>query len=208
MQENLKRIREPLAWVVVVALAGQLLALSTQLVWYVEGSSTPDIAFWAAQGMLLSWAPFLLAAVAAVWACHAAPSSPRAVPLATTAAVVATIGVGLGIGLGGYAVAASPTPLDYLAGALMDLPAALLGVVAVVALWALARPVAGEAAAEAELPAQLEPAADDDRPAPVWRREEAAGTVWRTADEAAAGAPGSWSIATPDEPGEPDAPRA
>ena len=207
MQENLKRIREPLAWAVVVALAGDLVATAAQFVVLVEGESMADVTFWAAQGMLMSWAPFLLAAVAAVWVCQVAPASPRAVPLATTAAVVATVGVVAGIGVSGYTLAASETGLDYLPAVLMDLPGSLLALVLAVALWALARPVPETDGAAAELPAQPELAADDDRPAPVWSREEAAGTVWRTADEAATGAPGSWSIASPDEPEEPEPPK-
>lgn len=204
MLENLKRIREPLAWVVLVVLAVELLVLVAQVLSYLNGGIGAEVALWAGLGMVAAWVPFLLAAVAAVVACHLAPALPRAGLLARVAAVVTTIGLVLGVGAGGYAMSTVPRMVDYLPALVSELPAVLLAALACVVFWALARPAPREAddLTEEEV-AALEPPVDDDRPAPVWSREEAAGTAWRTADEAAAGRPGDWSIATPDEPEEP-----
>ncbi|MDQ7993802.1 MAG: hypothetical protein REI45_14115, partial [Propionicimonas sp.] len=84
-----------------------------------------------------------------------------------------------------------------LSGTVTDL---LIAVVGTVALWALAlpAPVAAPGSRRAvvdEVPAVAGP---ESAPAPVWGRDDAVGAAWRTADEAAAGAPGSASF--PAEP--------
>lgn len=231
--ENLKRIREPLAWTLVVltglSLAYQIFQLagyvtSGVLVYQVGGGVTVQVGGDSRPGVdtTIGWllnlqdvdTALLLALVAAVAGCHAAPTVPRARAIGQAAAWVVTLMVALpwvvvAVGLLVWP-SATLTESGWDALALPSLLAALVdagvAVVAVIALWALARrpPEVDEGDEEPDSDEDPDGAAElaepdaaaDENPA-IWKPAEATGTVWRTADEAAAGAPGARSL----EPG-------
>ena len=141
-----------------------------------------------------------------VVACFVGPRVPGARRLAvwgTTLALLSLVVTGVALGLAGPAVAGWN-----LVWSVPDLAVpALVGV----ALFALARPDAVDATAAsasgAGEPAAVEPGpepAPDPELQPSWEQDAAAGAVWRTAGEAARGAPaqawgtsevGTWSSA-------------
>lgn len=223
--ENLMRIREPLAWAVVVLSALMLVYQALQILWYmvagvewyqVGDSAWPPIAI----DWIFGWQgvdyPLLLVLVVVAAGCWFPPAVTRARAIALAAAWVATVSVALPWAVVAFALLVSPraaltsvTVLDWWAWVSLLRPLIItgLGVVAAVALWALARRPAeadeseDEPAAEADRVALEE--AEDANPT-VWKPTEATGAVWRTADEAATGAPGARFL----EPGNPDSPGA
>lgn len=209
--ENLIRIREPLAWAMVVLSALMLVYLGVELVWYslagmewyqVGDRSMPPISI----GWIFGWQgvdyALLLVLVVAVAGCWFPPVVARARTIALAAAWVTTVTVALPWLVLAFALLVWPRAAlasvmlpewwSWL-GLLHPAVATGVGVVAAIALWALARPPAEQDESD-ELAAELDPAepdeAEDEHPT-VWKPSEATGTVWRTADEAAAGAPGS-----------------
>lgn len=154
-----------------------------------------------------------------VVACFVGPRVPVARRLAVWGAALALLSLvvtAVALGLAGPAVAGWN-----LVWSVPDLAVpALVGV----ALLALARPEAGKGADQEEAARQAgqgveEPAAEpapDPELQPSWEQDAAAGAVWRTAGEAARGAPaqawgaadaGSWSSpASPESPDEADGP--
>jgi len=206
MLENLKRIREPLAWGLIAAtvLAGVLAVV--QLVLFMDWTQEDSYLLWLAGVRLVPY-DLALALLAAAWACAVPPEVRRSRSIAVTAAVVVTVGTLA------TAVQTVMSLLDMrewielssvLSGSALDL---LVGLLASIGLWALAAPARAAASPQAAQPDHLpdlvpeavEPPAEG--PAPVWGRTEAVGTAWRTADDAAAGAPGSATFPTeaPDE---------
>mgnify|MGYP001398985323 CR=1 FL=1 len=208
--ENLKRIREPLAWAMVALAALTLLVQVAQkaaylldsIVTYQVGSDSGGAV------IVLGWQTvdyaLMIALVAAAAGCWLSPAVPRARAIALTAAWVATLIVA--VPWVEFGLAALTRPSSWLTstefgawGVLLDLIGLLVntgvGVVAVIVLWALARrPDEDETEAEVESddPEELD-VTPEERPT-VWQPAEATGTVWRTADEAAAGAPGARSL--------------
>ena len=207
--ETLKRIREPLAWAMVV-LAALWLAyqianqVTTQL--YVldpeDGHTVTVVVTWALVSINRVELSLLLGLVLAAVGCAATPATPRSRAIALAAAWVATLSVALPwlVGLGS-AVQWRPedvtvvsgwdvtSPLDFV----VPLLETAVGVVAAIALWALARRPSDDEPDEGDgIAIEADPAHDPAPPDPatVWRPSEATGTVWRTADEAAAGVPG------------------
>lgn len=206
MLENLKRIREPLAWAALGIVVLAILTSAAQVLLYVDLSDVVNHLYWAYSAQA-GWSLFLLVLALAVWGCAVTPAIPRARLLATLSAWVGTLAVGLPLVVVAISMAgATPRFMpDLLPSALAVLPDTLLGVLAVVVLWALARrePEEWDEDEEDEV-AAIAPAPEADAaPAPerptVWNRTEATGTAWRTADEAASGAPGTASLASPDE---------
>lgn len=213
MLDNLKRIREPLAWAVLGVVVLAVAIPAVQVLAYAN-LDDPALLAYSAVAYLAGWSFLLVVLVAAVAVCAIEPAVPRAGVLASLAAWLATVAVGLPLAALAVAAFLRQAPPGVDPSVLGAVPEALLGVVAVAALWALARRGPGSDeidqdvdAAAAGLPSAPEPESDD-RPAVVWSRDDAAGTAWRTADEAAAGAPGSRSIATPDDPEPAPEPRA
>ena len=211
--ETLKRIREPLAWAMVAIAVLELVLVVARMLWfsgdvvlYESGAGEAiTVASYVLSSQTIDY-PVLIALALAVWGCAVDPATPRARPLALTAAWLATLIVAAPwIAIAMTLIASPPqssdAPLQWDWWMLSSLfyPLVYTGVAAVatIALWALAiRPhddaVDGgepdeDAAPEAEEPTD-EP--EDGNPT-VWKPAEATGTVWRTADEAASGAPGA-----------------
>ncbi len=202
MIENLKRIREPLAWALIALVVANLVLGIVQLVRLV-GQEVPLFEAFASIGASLMNISLVIAVVALVCMCFfIAPATRHASTVTLTAAWVLSIGVVLTAVCTVLGVAAADNAFGVvleIIGGLLDL---ILKAVAAGALWVLMRGVnAGriDTAEPAALPVQAsEPAADrGDEPEArtTWQRSEAAGAVWRTADEAASGAPGAASIA-------------
>lgn len=208
MLENLKRIREPLAWILVVIIALQfvlravlpLVGLATGLYQF-QNPTDLGITLWTIAMGAISY-PLALALLGVVVSCAVQPAVGRLRTLANAAAWVVSVAVAVELGCLLFA-ALQLAPLNQLdpvamVSTLLDL---LVSGAVAVALWALVRDQEEEAPEDAE-PAVAEgseEAPEDSGPAPVWSRSEATGTVWRTADEAASGAPGAPSIIDPPE---------
>lgn len=199
MIENLKRIREPLAWILIALVAANLVLGIVQLVLQVQQAVPPFEAFQAIGGSLMNIS-LLVAVIVLVCTCFfIAPATRHARTLTLVAAWVLTIGVILTLVSYALGAAAADNALGRvleIVGALLDL---ILKGIAAGSLWVLlsgvnagridTAPLALPAPEEAEDTAGELPAVTEPRT--TWQRGEAAGAVWRTADEAAAGAPGA-----------------
>jgi len=190
--ENLKRIRGPLAWGLIAATVVAMVLAVAQLVLFMDWTQDDSYLLWLA-GIRLVPYDLALALLAAAWAAASAPAVPRARAIAVSAAVVVTLGTLATLVQTVASLLDMQEPVELaavLSGSALDL---LIGLLATVALWALARPVPTAAPAEVQASADLAPEAVEqpEGPAPVWAPAEAVGTAWRTADDAAAGAPGS-----------------
>lgn len=220
--ENLIRIREPLAWALMVLAALTLAFQAVQIVWYLlesvqwytVGGDTggPSVSInWIFGWQGVDYA-LMLALVAVVAGCRVGPAVPRARTIALMTAWIASLTVALPWVVVGLSLLVAPSsalgslqPWEWWMSVslLHPLITSGVGVVAAIALWALARPSAAEDEVEddggdepqSDDPAQLD-GGEEEHPT-VWKPAEATGTVWRTADEAAAGAPGARSLDSP-----------
>lgn len=199
MTENLKRIREPLAWAVVGLVAAGLVLGLVRLVLLLTLDRVPVFEAFQDIGLSLMPLSLVLALVALVCTClFLAPATPRAHLLTRVAAWVLTAGVGLTLVCMLLGVAASANAFTIVLevfGGLLDVTIKAL---AAGALWVLLRGVGAGRIDTA--PPQVEPEATPPMASTtptVWKRQEAAGAVWRTADEAAAGAPASAGASSP-----------
>jgi hypothetical protein len=194
MIENLKRIREPLAWIaIVLTVAGMGLA-----VWRLVTDFGEMSVFAAFQEVGSSWLniSFALLVVVIVMSCSlVAPATPRARLLTRIAAVVLSLGVALTLVsalMGMWASAVGLAVILDVFGGLLDVAFKAL---TAAALWVFLRGVkAGRietASRVVPLPTQAAAGTDaESSTATTWSRDQAVGTVWRTAADAAAGAPG------------------
>lgn len=199
MLENIRRLREPAAWVVLaVTAAGLVLALVRFVLELSTGSADFSA---AAQDVALRAMNLTLVVVVVglVWSCvFVQPPTPGAPRLATAAALVVTLGTlltmaGTLLGLSASAGVLGVV-LEFLGG-LLDI---ILKSVAAMTLWLIHRGLRGgriqPAAVEpAGPPATLQaPAPPGPAQAPPsWAPETAAGSVWLSAADAAQGAPAS-----------------
>ncbi len=199
MIDNLKRIREPLTWAVIVLVAANLVLGIVELVLQVQRAVPLFEAFEALGGSLLNLS-LLIAVIALVSTCFfITPATRHARLITLVAAIVVSVGVVLTLVSYVLGAIAADDPFGRvleIIGSLLDL---LLKLVGAGALWVLLRgvtagridtaPAAPALEAGAETPAQADEAVA--QPRTTWPRDEAAGAVWQTADDAAAGAPGS-----------------
>lgn len=203
MIDNLKRIREPLTWAVIAVVAANIVLRIVQLVLLLQQGAPVFEALQDIGSSLLNLT-LVVVVVALVCACFfIAPATRRAILVTRVAAGVLTVGVALTLGsmLGVLASANALGVAFELIGSLLDL---ILKALAAGALWVLVRGIhAGRIdTAPAAEPPVLEPVPEpevEENPT-VWKRNEAAGAVWRTADEAATGATGASRLPTPEAP--------
>ncbi len=212
MIENLKRIREPLTWAVIAIVAANIVLGLVELVIQLR-EAVPVFAAFQEIGASLMNMTLVLAVVALVCTCFfIAPATPRALLLTKVAAWVLTVGVLLTLICSMLGVAASANVMGVIfeiVGGLLDL---LLKGVAAGSLWVLLRGVdAGRIDTAEPAPAPAAPVVDapavdapgaKELPATTWQRSEAAGAAWRTADDAASGAPGAPRIPASSPPDE------
>ncbi len=223
MVENLLRLREPVAWIVigvtavsiVLSVVRFVLALST------GGSTFSAAAQDVALGAMSLTLVLAVVALVIVSVFHAPVAGARR--LVVAAATVVTLGTVLTVAgylLGLPASASALAVVLELLGGLLDI---VLKIVGAVTLWLIHRGMSAgriQVGATTVQPDAVGPAVDppDDpaRPAPTWAPDAAAGSVWTSASEAASGAqPSGWGVpgsgtgwqpvARPAlEPGEPD----
>lgn len=203
MIDNLKRIREPLAWAVIALVLANLVLGIVQLVLQLQQEVPVFEALQDIGGSLLNLS-LVIATVALACLCFfIAPATRHARAVTLVAAWVLTLGVALtavAFALGVLAAGNALGVILEVIGGLLDL---LLKAVAAGALWVLLRGVkAGriDVAAPAEPSPAVTPVAELATPEPrtTWGRGEATGAVWRTADDAATGVPGSTRMPAPE----------
>lgn len=193
MIENLMRLREPAAWIMVgVTAVGIVLAVVRFVLALTTGgvelsAAAQDVALHA-MGLTT-----LLALVALVITCvfhDPVPSASRLVPAAATVVTIGTLLTVVGALLGLPASAGALAVVLEFLGVLLDL---VLKAVGMVTLWLIHRgmtagriEVARTPAGEPVVEAPTEP--EESLPAPTWKPDAAAGSVWTSASDAASGA--------------------
>jgi hypothetical protein len=200
MIENLKRIREPLAW---TAIALTLLGMGLT-VWRLVAAFGEMSVFAAFQEVGSGWLnfSFALLVVVTVMSCSlVTPATPRALLITRVAAILLSVGVMLtlvsalmGMWASAFGIA---VVLDFLGG-LLEVGFKAL---AAAALWVFMRGVSAGRIETAPKSSAVPVASVAEQPAATtWARDEAAGTVWWTAADAAAGAPGRDKMPEGEEP--------
>ncbi|PFG15913.1 hypothetical protein ATK74_0434 [Propionicimonas paludicola] len=201
MIENIKRFREPFTWAVTAVLLGGLV-LGVVQIWLQVASGAPLLGTLQSLGGNLMNLTVVFALVGLVCTClFAAPATRDALLVTRVAAGVVSLGVLLTLVANLLGLFAGTGTLDIamdLIGGLLDL---VLKALAAGALWLLAR---GVSAGRIEPAAELVAGEDQSDPATpsaptTWRREEAVGTAWGSAAEAASGQPGKPQL-KPDPP--------
>jgi hypothetical protein len=200
MIENLKRIREPLAW---TAIALTLLGMGLTGWRLVTdfGQMSVTEAFQEVGSSWLNISIALLVLVVVMSCSLVAPASSRALPITRVAAVVLSLGVVATLVsslMGMWASAAGVGVILDVLGGLLDVAFKAL---TAAALWVFLRGV--KAGRIETAPKSADSAVDQEEVGPrptTWAREEASGTVWWTAAEAASGAPGRDKMPDGEEP--------
>ncbi|MBA3020674.1 hypothetical protein [Propionicimonas sp.] len=211
MIENLKRVRELLSW---VAIGLTVLGMGLT-VWRLVTALNEMSVFQAFQEVGSGWLNFSIALllVVLVLSCSlVAPATPRALLLAKLAAVVLSLGVLLtlvSVLMGMWASAAGIGVVLDVLGGLLD-----VGFKAITAgaIWVFLRGVKagriGTASPTAARPSPTPAAPQSEQSsvepvepvATTWSRDRAAGAVWWTAADAAAGAPARDKMPESEEP--------
>lgn len=189
MLDNLKRIRQPVTWLVLVIIcASQVLGI-VRLTLLVFWEKTQVFAAFQEIGQSIMNLSLVIVLVALVCAClFIPPATTRAITLAKTSAWVVGIGTLLQLICLGLGLAASANAF----GVIMEILGGLLDIalkaVAAGVLWVLVRGVKSGRLDMAPSAASASSAPEAPENAPVWRAEQATGTAWRSAREAASGA--------------------
>lgn len=201
---NLKRIRQGVTWAVLAIIAAGLVLGIVRLVLLVFVERAQVFAAFQEIGTSIMSLALVIALVALVCAClFLSPATPRAILLANLSAWVIAIGVALQLICLILGLAASANAFGVIMEILGGLLDILLKAVAAGALWVLVR---GVASGRLDLaPAVPETGTvETTKSQPVWRPEQATGTAWRSARDAASGArPDAGAV--PDADSEPPA---
>lgn len=188
MLENLKRIRQPVTWAVLAIIcAGQLLGV-TRLVLLVVQEHQPVFDAFQGIGQSIMSLSLVIALVGLVCAClFVPPATGNAVRLARLSAWAIVIGTLLQLISLILGLAATPNAFGVIMEILGGLLDTALKAVAAGVLWVLVRGVRSGRLDMA--PAAVELATPEPpRTPPVWQPEQASGTAWRSARDAASGA--------------------
>jgi hypothetical protein len=199
--DSLKRWREPATWVVLVALALNL-ALGVASLLVFPGPRTAVA--WAVAYRVANPAMIIVLA-ALVATCVLTDRTPHARRLTVSSVIIAGFAVLLAVIL---AVVGLPsgglTPLLNLLTLVTTLAIPVVGLGLLIKLWQLqpaGHPTAELSASPAPTAIDAPPASPPPDPQlqPTWHADAAAGAVWRTAGEAASGAPASgWGTPGPE----------
>ena len=191
MLENLKRIRQPVTWAVLAIICASQLLGVTRLVLLVVQRHEPVFDAFQGIGQSIMSLSLVIALVALVCAClFVPPAAGNAVRLAKLSAWAIAIGTALqlvSLIMGLAATANAFGVIMEILGGLLDI---VLKAVAAGVLWVLVRGVRSgrldmaPAVVEVTAPEPAEP----PRTPPVWQPEQASGTAWRSARDAASGA--------------------
>jgi hypothetical protein len=200
MIDNLRRIREPLAWALIV-LVVLTMGLTGWKVFTSLAAPGEDTVFSIFSDAGLSWLNMSIAIplVIVVLLCSLfTPATPRALLITWVAAIVLSVGVVLTLVsslLGMWASAYGAAVVLDVLGGLFDLAFKAL---AAGSLWVLIRGVRGghietpapEVSGDVLDPAAHPPVPETGNQGSTWTRSSASGSAWRTAADAASGAPG------------------
>ncbi|MFT3861761.1 hypothetical protein [Micropruina sp.] len=188
MLENLKRIRQPVTWAVLVIICVSLVLGVVRLTQLVFWEKTQVFAAFQEIGQSIMNLSLVLALVALVCTClFIPPATRRAITLAKLSAWVVGIGTLLQLICLALGLAASANAF----GVIMEILGGLLDVslkaVAAGVLWVLVR---GVKSGRLDLAPAVPPAvaAPEAKAQPLWRADQATGTAWRSARDAASGA--------------------
>ncbi|MFT4295440.1 MAG: hypothetical protein QM582_08510 [Micropruina sp.] len=185
---NLKRIRQPVTWLVLAVIgAGQVLGI-VRLALLVFREQTPVFEAFQDIGQSIMSLSLVIAQVGLVCAClFVPPATGHAVRLAKLSAWVLAFGTLLQLVCLLLGLAASVNVFGVIMEILGGLLDVVLKAVAAGVLWVLVRGVRSGrldlAPAVPEVRAPEQPKAQ-----PVWQPEQASGTAWRSARDAASGA--------------------
>jgi len=187
--ENLKRVRQPVTLAVVVIICAGLILGVVRLTLLVFWEKTQVFAAFQEIGQSIMNLSLVIALVALVCGClFIAPATPRAVTLAKLAAWVVGIGTLVQLICLGLGLAASANAFGLIMEILGGLLDIALKAVAAGALWVLVRGVkSGRLDLAPALP-ELPEVDETPKAQPIWRPDQATGTAWRSAREAATGA--------------------
>jgi hypothetical protein len=198
MVENLKRVREPAAWAMLAVIVGFMVLNIVRLVWVLTHDQLP--VFTAFSDIASNSMSLTLAALQVALVClclFVSPATGRSVALARASALVVSLGTVLTIvatAIGLWANKGVMGVVFELLGGVLDI---VLKVLAAIILWVILRAVRTGRMQTPVPPATPEPellhALTDEAP-PVWQPAQAAGTVWKTAAEAAAGTTAAGTI--------------
>jgi hypothetical protein len=186
--ESLLRFREPAAWVALGALVLNIILAVVAMATY--PGPTAEV------GLVLSAraanpVPLVVLAVLVSF-CVVRERTPNARLLTILSLIVGIIAVLLGLTLALLGLAAEPIPVLAVLTAIVTQLISLIAVVLLIKLWQLQavprRLPAGIGLAPYPEPLPA-PQPLDQRLQPTWQPNTAAGAVWRTAGDAAAGAP-------------------
>lgn len=195
MIDNLKRLREPAGWLLLAIIVG-FMVLSVARLAVVLGRGEKPV-FSAFDDIASSAMNLTLVALLVVIDCmclFSPPTTKHAIALTRASAITVTIGTGFTLVATGLGLASSGNVAVVLLEALGGLLDILLKALASAALWIILRAVSsgrlqtrdgGFVAEPAPLPAPEPPSAPDAPP--IWQPDAAAGSVWRTAADAASG---------------------
>jgi hypothetical protein len=194
--DSLMRLREPAAWVAFGALALNLVLAVVGMATYSGPIANVAVALSARAANPV---PLVVLAVLVSF-CVLRERTPHARLLTILSLVVGGLTVLLGLTLALLGLAADPTPvLGVFAAILVQVPSVIaVGLlIKLLQLQAVPRRLpAGIGLAPYPEPLSI-PQPPDPRLQPTWQPDAAAGAVWRTAGEAAAGAPATgWGTET------------
>ena len=193
--DSLKKWREPAAWILVGALVLNLVLNLVNLT--VLPQSVGVLAYRIADPLAI----IVLAALVA--GCVVVDPIPRAGVLTIVSTVTVAVVLLAALAMALLGLGQGPTDLLFnLAGLLIYLVVPALGLSLMIKVWLLHQRSAGQ---PAPAPPALPPAAPalppppDPQLQPTWQPDAAAGAVWRTAGDAASGAPASgWGAPGPE----------
>lgn len=215
--DSLKRYREPAAWMWLAVMAVALVVNLVTFGWQLLGEHLTVVDAAQATGTSVMNLTWMIVLFLFVWTClFVTPSTSHALTLTLLAAILTTVGTVLTIVLTLLGLPAGASAflvfLEFIGG-LLDI---LLKAGCAISLIIIYRSVVRGRMDMAEPAPQPEaqPVVDDQTPEeqqpdpaadPAWRPEAARGTVWHSAQEAAAGRPGEaapegvsgWGIPTP-----------
>ncbi len=209
--DSLMRLREPAAWVALGALALNLVLAVVGMVAY--SGPLANVAL-TLSVRAANPVPLVVLTILVSF-CVLRERTPHARLLTMLSLLVGGLAVLLGLTLALVGLAADPTPVLGVLAALVVQVTSVIAVVLLIKLLQLQavprRLPAGIGLAPYPEPLPL-PQPPDQRLQPTWQPDAAAGAVWRTAGEAAAGAPATgWgantSAAWQPIPTQPDGPR-
>ncbi|MBK9158225.1 MAG: mechanosensitive ion channel family protein [Micropruina sp.] len=210
--DNLKRYREPAAWIWIIAVAGGVVLAVVRLFSTMNNQSLPLSGAAVVVGSSVMNLAAVIGLVVLVWTClFVPPSTPRATLITWVAGMVVLLGTLITVVLMVLGLPAAATPflafLDIMGG-LLDvlLKAACAG--ALLVIYRAVRRGNIDIPDPVEDPVvEVGDVATDDIDAPSWKPDVATGTAWTSAAAAAAGDPGEtgtgggWRAVTHEVPG-------